>query len=75
MTTQHTPGRTYRGTRRDGVAIVGKLPPGETTESYVERQFLTGWRALTVERDGERIGGIEAHPDTGTRTWWAEGRA
>jgi hypothetical protein len=60
----------YRGIRRDGVGVGGQL--SDPLANWVEARFKAGWRKLTVTYNGEQVGGIAPHPDTGRRIWWAD---
>lgn len=45
-----------------------------TPTVLTERLYAAGWRTATISRDGETVGAVERNPDTGRRTWWAEGK-
>lgn len=64
--------KSYRfaGINRGGGSVVGRTttPPAE----FVEAKFDARWQSLDVEdEDGELVGSITRHPDTGRRIWWA----
>lgn len=60
----------FRGERRDGAGFVGSS--AEPAEVIVDRWMRRRARWLEVTRDGELVGSIGRHPDTGRRCWWAE---
>jgi hypothetical protein len=65
----------WRGVSRDGRASVGgmAIDPAHLP-AVVEDRFKTGWRELTVTRDGIEVAGIWLNPSNlGRRDWWAEG--
>lgn len=62
---------TYKGRRRDGTAVVGRLACADVS-SFVRNSFRRGWQWLTVRAVHGEIGGIGPHPDDGHRTWWAD---
>lgn len=62
----------FRGQNRSGIGQAGPIAEDESIEAFVKSRFVTGWRSLTVTRDGEEIGGIRRNLSTNRRTWWAE---
>jgi hypothetical protein len=62
---------TYRGQLRSGAPITGTASTDDLM-AFVKQRYDRRWQALTVTRNGEEVGGISRHPDTGKRTWWAE---
>lgn len=62
---------TFRGTRRNGTATVGRSQLSAVV--LVQKYYALGFRNLEVENDitGELVGQIDRHPDTGQRIWWA----
>ena len=67
------PPRRYRGKFRTGTGCVGSLKSFIDVAEWVEQQFKSRrWDWLTVEDQGNIIGEICQHPDTGNRIWWAE---
>lgn len=57
----------YRGVDKRGRHVVGRA---SDVVEFVEGRFTARWKWLSVERDGEEIGGIVDDEDTGQRVWW-----
>jgi hypothetical protein len=62
------------GVNRHGVTIGGVTTADLAgLAAIVEDRFATGWRALSVKRDGIEVAGIGPDPSRPRRrTWWAE---
>jgi hypothetical protein len=60
----------WTGTRRDGVSVSGKTETMHNLAGFVRHKFRRGWRSLAISHNGEVVGGIGPHKDTGRRSWW-----
>jgi hypothetical protein len=61
----------WRAERRDGQLVVG-WEDQESAAELAERLHRQRCKWATIEQAGVEIGGVDAHPETGKRTWWGE---
>jgi len=64
----------WRGQRRPSqTPMIGRTTQPAT--ELVQERFDKDWARLEVTdaETGEQVGGIDLHPDTGKRSWWADG--
>jgi hypothetical protein len=76
-----TPTYRFRGVNPKGVSSFGRFVTSDLP-AHTEMRFRQGWRSLLIcsgdgpvppaPDDGHKVAGIERHPETGKRTWWAE---
>lgn len=62
----------YRALDRAGRPAVGSVSP-ERLAGFVESKFRARWRELeATDAEGEVVGQIGRHEETGRRIWWAQ---
>lgn len=65
----------WLGTDSRRVARSGRDASTATPAELTERLYRKGYSSATVTTpDGELVGQVFRNPDTGKRSWWADGR-